>query len=647
MYKDRVVQEKKSGHIYGLDGLRAIAIIGVIFYHMFPYTIKGGFLGVSMFFVLSGFLIAFTSEKSRKKTGFKVGSFYKKRLMRIYPPVLITVFVTVGVFYFLYPRSVKGIGAEVVSIIFGYNNWWQVAQNSSYFTKIANASPFTHIWSLAVELQFYVIWPLIYFIYLVLASKSRREKNRKNAGIIFLLILSFISAVLMGVLLPYGSDATRVYYGTDTRIYALLLGCVLGFAGVGQHESRIFGNVRARQVSLFAFFGGLIFLVISFVLVDGMADSTYTGMMQLVTAVILLLVFLTAEPSLPFGKLLENPVLDFIGKRSYEMYLFMYPVIYLFDVKKWTRIPGAPIIEILIILLLAVWEHDLVDWIIKHRNFALRDSTTLRKTIFSIASLASIFVILTGVWATVFSGKKNDDTAALQAELEKNTKMLEQQKKADSAAEVSDSSAKVTIKSDASKKADSSGETVNTDSSGEKKEEKSNLKAVSQVPVTTIGDSVMLGASPELLKRLPKNSIVDAKESRQVWDAQKIVTNYKKNGQLGSIVVIALGTNGTFNESAGQKLIKTIGKERHIYWVNVFAESINWEDNSNNTISKLVKKNNNVTLIDWHDFAKGHDSWFYNDGIHLKPTGQKKYAAFVKNSIRDDIIALKEDTADK
>ena len=227
-----------KGHVYGLDGLRAIAIIGVIFYHMFPYTIKGGFLGVSLFFVLSGYLIALTSEKSRRSGCFSVGGFYLKRLTRIYPPVILTVFLTVGAFHFIYPKAVEGVRNEVISILLGYNNWWQIAQNSSYFTKIANATPFTHIWSLAVELQFYVIWPVLYFIYLILANRGRKKR-----GLLFILIISSISAILMGVLLPYGTDATRVYYGTDTWLSALMLGVMLGFVGVGNVEFRLFRGV--------------------------------------------------------------------------------------------------------------------------------------------------------------------------------------------------------------------------------------------------------------------------------------------------------------------------------------------------------------------------------------------------------------------
>lgn len=625
-----------KGHVYGLDGLRAIAIIGVIFYHMFPYTIKGGFLGVSLFFVLSGYLIALTSEKSRRSGCFSVGGFYLKRLTRIYPPVILTVFVTVGAFHLIYPKAVEGVRNEVISILLGYNNWWQIAQNSSYFTKIANATPFTHIWSLAVELQFYVIWPVLYFIYLILANRGRKKR-----GLLFFLIISSISAILMGVLLPYGTDATRVYYGTDTRLYALTLGVMLGFAGVGTDEFRLFRSETARKASLPVFVISMIFLVISFIFVDGMADPTYTGLMQIVTVVISVLVIITAEPSLPFGRILENPVLDFIGKRSYEMYLFMYPVIFLFNVKKWTRIPCAPLIQIAIIMLLAIWEHEMVGWIVKRK---LNITRKWKATLFFLATMAATVFIVVGIIATIFSGKKNTDTKELEQQLAANQKMLEQQE-----SESSSQTSSVTSSSSASTSAATSSTSATSSSSTEDTEKQDELTAETKVPVTAIGDSVMLGASPELLKVLPDKSIVNAHESRQLWDAKDIIKDYKKKNKLGKIVVIALGTNGVFKEDAGQELIDMIGEDRHIYWVNVFGDSIQWEDDSNKVIKKLCDKNENVTLINWHEYAKGHDSWFYHDGIHLKPDGQKQYAKMIKNAIQDDldIIRMEQEADNK
>ena len=150
--------------------------------------------------------------------------------------------------------------------------------------------------------------------------------------------------------------------------------------------------------------------------------------------------------------------------------------------------------------------------------------------------------------------------------------------------------------------------------------------------ITAIGDSVLLGASPAVKKRFSK-IFIDAKISRQVYQAQEIAKNLKKNGQLWDTVIIALGTNGNFNKKTGQDLIDYIGNKRKIYWINVYGKSVSWQKTVNQTIQDLAEKNENVTVIDWAKEAPGHEDWFYGDGIHLNAKGQKGYAKFLKKSL--------------
>lgn len=147
----------KKQKIPGLDGLRGIAILGVIGYHLAPGIFPGGFLGVNLFFVLSGYLMAVTSRRAQAGEGFHVLAFYRRRAVRIYPALALCVCGTLCTAWLLTPDVLTGIRAEVVSILTGTNNWWQIAQNASYFTKITGTSPFTHLWSLAIEMQFYLI----------------------------------------------------------------------------------------------------------------------------------------------------------------------------------------------------------------------------------------------------------------------------------------------------------------------------------------------------------------------------------------------------------------------------------------------------------------------------------------------------------
>ena len=256
-------------HISGLDALRTLAITGVTFFHMFPDTIRGGYLGVSLFFVLTGYLLAYTSEADWLGGKFGILRYYSKRIKRIYPSLLIVMLTTVGIYHLLNFKVIAAIRPEVLSVVLGFNNWWQIAQNADYFTRIANASPFTHLWFLGIELQYYLIWPLLFFIYTVLYRLIG-----KSVGIIFFVLIGIATAALMPMMYQPGMDVTRLYYGTDTRIYALLLGGALGFYRAGRTTS-----IRLREQGSFwkyaLFFVILGITAAAYLLLDGQNPLTY------------------------------------------------------------------------------------------------------------------------------------------------------------------------------------------------------------------------------------------------------------------------------------------------------------------------------------------------------------------------------------
>lgn len=225
-YTDNDIKAVKHGgnRISGLDGLRTLAITGVTLFHMFPQTFKGGWLGVSLFFVLTGFLLAYTGEKGREKRSFSLLSYGWKRIKRIYPSLIIMILLTVGVYSFFAPDIIKAVRPEVLSALLGFNNWWQIGQNADYFTRIASQSPFTHLWFLGIEIQYYLLWPLLYGLYIGI-SKLLNPK----AGTAFFLLAGLGAMAVMPYDFSEGMDMTRLYYGTDTRVYALLLGAALGF----------------------------------------------------------------------------------------------------------------------------------------------------------------------------------------------------------------------------------------------------------------------------------------------------------------------------------------------------------------------------------------------------------------------------------
>lgn len=218
--------------ILGLDFFRTLAIIAVTLFHISPEIFSGTFFGVTMFFILSGYLVAYTSEKARLSGKFSVMNYFWKRVKRIYPALLIVIFSTIGIYNFLAPKVIEAIRPEIISVLLGYNNWWQIEQNADYFARVNNLSPFTHLWFLGVELQYYLVFPIIFFIYAKIS-----DFGQKNFALVPIAILSLIAAAIMPLMYHSEVDITRLYYGTDTRIFALLFGT---FFGVSSCKKKFF-----------------------------------------------------------------------------------------------------------------------------------------------------------------------------------------------------------------------------------------------------------------------------------------------------------------------------------------------------------------------------------------------------------------------
>lgn len=579
-------------HISGLDGLRGIAVIGVILYHMFPFAVKGGFLGVSLFFVLSGYLIAITSEKSWEKNNFTIRSFYKKRIRRIYPSLLIVVLITVGVLKLLAPDVLNGIRREIASIFLGYNNIWQISQNSSYFAKIANASPFTHLWSLSIELQFYLIWPFIFLLYKFI-SKSKF----KNYSDYLFIALAVISVLALTILYKPGQDPSRVYYGTDTRIFSLFLGA---YVGVRQKSKRCYRWSYSRKKKNILWFGiCMLIVIISFIVIDGQSSFTYRVGLLGSSLIFCGIIKLAVNEQLPIGKWLDFKPLSWIGTRSYEIYLWQYPVIFIFQYLKLDKSFYSVPLMILIIIILSDWLNLVLNLKIRI-NCEGKKLKYLRKALMGLMTLILVFGFCYGGYSTVVApNNKKNLQVELQEELKRNSENLKQQ----------------------SEKTDVSQNT-----------EKNVSANASLDSITAIGDSVMLGASPSIKEILP-NCVIDAKESRQVVNSKDVFNSISSQGKLGDIVIIGLGTNGPFELSEGQALIDSYGKDKMVYWITAYGEHLQWQDSVNSVIYELANKNANVNIIDWAKHAASHSEWFYYDGIHLNPDGQKAYADLIYKSI--------------
>ena len=604
---------KGGGRIEGLDGLRTLAIVGVTLFHMFPEAVPGGYMGVSLFFVLSGYLLAYTCSRQLAQGSFSVAGYFWRRIKRIYPSLLLVLLVSTGAYYLLVPDVVAAVRPEVVSVLLGYNNWWQIAQNADYFTRLINTSPFTHLWFMGIELQYYLLWPVLFFFYAVLQSFFGTR-----AALLFMAVLGLASACVMPLSYVPGDDVTRLYYGTDMRIYALLFGAVMGLqrAEAGPHVMK---SELLRKISCAAFVGMLAITIIAYFTLDGQNPLVYQGGMLAMTLLFCLLLRLTEDRGLPFGALLDMQGFRWIGKRSYGIFLWQYPVILLFSCMGWDKMPGWYFLEVALILLLAVWSDAVTDCLLSRElPFRAKPMAMVRVACFVVLSMCSMLVMGYGCCGIAASAEsKASAVAELQAQLAEEE--AEQARQNELAAE----QAKAARIEAAKGQVDLSG-------------------------AVCIGDSVMLGSSGRIRELLPA-CYVDAEVSRYVGGGLDAAKAFEAQGRLGNLVVIALGTNGPIAgyeryEVQTRQLLEYLGDSRHIFWVNVYCPHLTWQETNNNYIKKLAAEHGNVHEVDWYGLISQHPEWLTEDGIHPNSEGRVQYAKLIHDRI-EQVLAEEKASA--
>lgn len=604
---DTVSNLQNRNHIPGLDALRMLAIAGVTLFHIFPGDVPGGYMGVTMFLVLSGYLLAYTCERARRAGRFSLPGYFGRRLRRIYPSLIIMILTTVGVYSLWAPEVVGAVRPEALSVLLGYNNWWQIAQQADYFTRISGASPFTHLWFLGVELQYYLIWPLLFGLYVLWAETIGRK-----AGVLFLAVLALGAAVLMPLLYHAGMDVTRLYYGTDTRAYALLFGAVLGLWEAADHPVKEAG-ILARAAWTGSFFGALAAFVFVFLLMDGQNPLVYQGGMLLVTLLFCLFLKTVTDRRLGVGAVLEDPLCKWVGRHSYDIFLWQYPVIFLFVNKGWDKLAYGQLMEIAVICLLAVWSRAMSAFITRAGRLPLKGRLGYaRFAAFCLVSLVGLSAMSFGFYGLAESaGEKPAGMARLQSEMEKKAAVQAADNRQAAAAEA------------ARKQAE------------EQRQEGQAAPARQEAPhgVACVGDSVLLGASLALRQEMP-DCYIDAEVSRYVGGGIEAFDNLASHGMMGDVVLVALGTNGPIAgaeryEEQTRALMKYLGPKRRIFWVNIYAPHLDWQDTNNAYLQRMAKEYPNLTVIDWYSLASRHPEWLTEDGVHPDDTGAAEYARLV------------------
>ncbi len=611
MEKKRI---KKNRYITGFDGIRSLAVIGVIFYHLIPTSMQGGYLGVPVFFVISGYLITDLLRQEWQQNGkIQMKDFYIRRIKRLYPAMLVLLILSSAYITLFQRNLLNNLRGIVTSSLLYVNNWWQINHGMSYFDRFGGESPFTHLWSLALEGQHYLIFPVIF----VLLVKFVKRKNKIFA---ILSIGGLLSAILMGILYTPDVDPTRVYYGTDTRIFSVWVGSALAFIWPSmQLKSKI--PSQAKRVLNASGILALVLLMLSFIYLGAQQPFVYYGGMYLISLVAAVLVAVTAHPGASLNRLLTNRFFTYLGKRSYGIYLYQFPVMIFYEAKvkniannSWMHV----LIELFLILFMSELSYQLVEKPMRYFNFRklrIKVKEWLALPLKNSRKITGIVCALVTVIALV--GITTAPSNQVDAAQEKFQKDIAKNKEA--AEKTKDQQNKVELGENAEEIMATYGLT------------QAQLEEAYSTEVTAFGDSVMLGATIDLQQVFPQ-AIVDADVGRQLYQAAELLKSLREQGLLKDKVVLALGTNGTATEAQFDSIMATIG-ERQVYLVNVHVPTQRWQNEVNDLFNRMAEKYDNITLIDWYSESVNHEEWFREDSVHPDENGLTAYVSLIAKAI--------------
>lgn len=572
---------KNNKYYKNLNTIRVLSCLAVLLYHL--GYLKGGYLAVNIFFLLSGYLHIITLEN--KKIDLK--KYYQNKFKKIYVPLLIVVFTSIAITTSLKNIYWLNIKNETTSVLFGYNNFWQISTNLDYFTRQVD-SPFMHLWYIAILMQLELLFPLVYAL-----LKKAQSKISKKSPIIISMFLGIISAIYF-ITLTQNGNLINAYYNTFARCYTFLWGIALGFYHVS-YKPRFLRIATNNAKIIFSFY--LTISILMFAFINSSSPFFLISM---------LIINLIGARLIDYATLLKNNP-NFINKISnitYEIYLTQYPVIFIFqylNINHYLKL-------ILTLFAIAIFS------LLIHYAFVSKQAKKIQLLIISIMLIISSY----GFFKYITSKTYEKEIEELKAVLKENELIMKEQQ---------DKYNELTQRQE-----------DDWNKELEKLENPDNYpELVQNLNITFIGDSVMLGAMNNIIKKFP-NSYFDAKESRQIYTATSIIEEIKEDNKLGEAVVIHLGSNGDCN-TCKDDIMKQLS-DKQVFWLNTTNDQ-----KVNASLNKLSEKYQNLTIIDWYTLSSGHEDWFYYDGIHLPPKGRSEYTNIIYEAILNiykDIFASKK-----
>jgi peptidoglycan/LPS O-acetylase OafA/YrhL len=645
-------------HLTGLDGLRAIAVLAVLGYHAGFGMTQGGFLGVEVFFVISGYLITALLLGEHRDTGrIDAVKFWLRRARRLLPALFLLLVSTLAVAVVVVPDEIARLRPDALAAFAYVTNWHLIAGDQSYFETIGRPSLFIHLWSLAIEEQFYLLWPLILSV-LLLAGR--------RAGLALTVAGAIGSAVWMAVLFQPDADPSRLYYGTDTRLTGLLLGAALAFvwvpvvsvAGGGSAAPipRCWTSRRVGRLVDILGIAGLAGLAWVFVAADAFEPFLYRGGLALVAVATVAAIAAAVHPRSRLGPLLDLGPMRWVGTRSYGIYLWHWPIFSL------TR-PGIdlaldPVPSLLLrfglTALIAELSFRFVEAPIRSGAIerawrSLRRSEPAiersRRRWSAPIRAGAVAVLLSVVVASVALATPPALPDGLVTSSIDEVVVPADAPPSPAVAVTAPSRSASALPSHPLVPAASFGPPTTP---VPRRPEVTPAVAVSpsaaapavgppsaapsaSPPILAFGESVMLQSAKALAHDLGPVR-VDAAVGRQIGDGITILEQREESGGLAQTVIVQLGNNGPFYDGQFDEVMAALRDVPTVIWINVRVPR-DWEAHNNRIIASGVARYPNARMVDWNAATEGRPDLFWDDGYHPRPAGAKLYADLVADAL--------------
>jgi len=574
--------KKSTRHISSIDGLRAIAVTAVVLYHLGISWIPGGFLGVDLFFVISGYVITrLILDSINQSSALDLRAFYAARIRRIYPGFLFMVISTIIFIGVWAPEAIKRFLTDLPYALSGTINWALVARNQDYFETIGRPPLLQHTWSLAVELQFYLIWPII----LLTVLKYFGKKNIARIALI-IAIISGTALFLVSLQLDQSNSAkvSHIYFGTDTHSLGLFLGSALAVSWIPQNLS---ANITRRAQDVIDGIGvvGLLGLISIFLFIDESNASLYQIAFPLAGIFGCLVIISLVHPASRFAPIISTAPFRWVGQRSYGIYIWHWVI---FQVTRPSvDLSGETwalyLARVLLVLALADislrWveipfrQGQVQTWFrgMKYRSSKER----VRQQVTVLASIIAVLAVTSSISVSAIN-RSNQISQVINEEL--------------------------------------------TD------QEDSPIDLGSTTGLWVTGDSVILGIRSKLENK-EQISLVNARVGRQAPELLAVM-RVDQSSVPSSPVIFNLGNNNALSEQTVVDIFEVIKNQPQIIVVNT-AVPRPWRDANNAIISKVASRYANVKLVDWDRISKDRPELFAPDGVHLSPMGSDVYVDLV------------------